>query len=195
MSASIKRRTIVLKMMKWNLFQGQFLTKSIAQGMMMMMKANHNIMMNVAIDVKNLTHLLAMDVKAESASLWRLFIKNLLRPRQGKRPSIIFASKLFNNVMVTVIRTIPMIAPKMRACISHAIQEMEEDHLLKVNDLHLTQMVDNRPTMMMDMSNLAAMVEMKILLRATNSRCHHSPVRVTRTYTLHGSSRWTRCFA
>ena len=106
--------------------------------------------MNVAIDVKNLTHLLAMDVKAESALSWRLSIKNLLRRRQGKRPSTTFASKLVNNVMVNMIRTIPLIAPKMKSCISHTSQEMEEDHLLKANDRHLTPMVDNKPTMMMD---------------------------------------------
>ena len=163
MSASIKRRTIILQMMKWNTFQGQFLAKSIAQGMMMMMNANNNNMMNVAIDMKNLTLLLAKDVKAESALSWRLYIKNLLRHRQGKRPSITFVTKLVNNVMVTVTRTIPMIVPKMRACISHATQEMEEDHLLKANDCHLTTMVDNKPTMKMDMSNLAAMGEIRIL--------------------------------
>ena len=69
MSASTKRRTITLEIMKWNTFQGQFLAKSVAQDMMMMMmmSANHNTMMNVAIDMKNLTLLLAMDVKAESA--------------------------------------------------------------------------------------------------------------------------------
>ena len=54
-------------MMKWNTFQGKFLAKSIAQGMMMMMNANNYNMMNVAIDEKNLTLLLAKDVKAESA--------------------------------------------------------------------------------------------------------------------------------
>ena len=167
---------------------------SIAQGMMMMMSANHNIMMNVAIDV-NLTLLLAMDVKAESALSWRLFIKNLLRPRQGKRPSITFVTKLVNNLMVTMIRSIPLIAPKMRACISHASQEMEEDHLLKANDRHLTPMVDNKPTMMMDKSNLTEMVGKKILFKAINSRCHHLPVRVTRTCTLHGSSRLRRSSA
>ena len=54
-------------MMKCNLFQGPFHAKSIAQGMMMMMNANNYNMMNVAIDVKNLTLLLAKDAKAESA--------------------------------------------------------------------------------------------------------------------------------
>ena len=40
---------------------------------------------------------------------------------------------------------------------------MEEDHLLKANDHHLTPMVNNKPIMMMDKSNLAEMVEKKIL--------------------------------
>ena len=87
--------------MKCNLFQGLFLAKSIAQGMMMMMNANNYNMMIVANDVKKLTHLLAKDVKAESALSWRLYIKNLLRRRLGKRPSTTFASKLVNNLMVT----------------------------------------------------------------------------------------------
>ena len=55
-------------MMKWNTFHGQIFAMSAEQDMMMMMMcANHNIMMNVAIDVNNLTLLLTMDVKAESA--------------------------------------------------------------------------------------------------------------------------------
>ena len=144
MSASTKRQTIALKMMKWSTFQGQFLAKSVAQGMMMMMSANHNTIMNVAIDVKNLTLLLAMDVKAESTSTMSAFVKNILRPLQGKRTSITFVTKLVNNVMVTMTRTIPIIVTMMRACITHAIQEMEEDHLLKVIDRHLTPMVDTK---------------------------------------------------
>jgi hypothetical protein len=163
--------------------------------MMMMMNANNYNMMNVDIDVKNLTLLLAKDAKAESALSWRLSIKNLLRHRQGKKRSTTFVTKLVNNVMVNMIRTIPLIAPKMKSCISHTSQEMEEDHLLKANDRHLTPMVDNKPTMKMDMSNLATTVEMKILSKDTNSRCHHLPVRVTRTCTLHGSSRLRRSSA
>ena len=180
-------------MLKCNLFQGPFHAKSIAQGMMMMMNANNYNMMNVAIDVKNLTHLLAKDVKAESALSWRLSIKNLLRHRQGKKRSTTFVTKLVNNVMVTMIRTIPLIAPKMKSCISHASLTMEDDHLLKANDHHLTPMIVNKPTMMM--STLANMVEKKILSRDTSSRCHHLLVRVTRTYTLHGSSRLRRSSA
>ena len=106
-------------MMKCNLFQGLFLAKSIAQGMMMMMNANNYNMMNVAIDVKNLTHLLAKDVKAESALSWRLSIKYLLLHRQGKKRSTTFVTKLVNNLKVTMIRTIPLIAPKMKSCIFH----------------------------------------------------------------------------
>ena len=150
-------------MMKCNLFQGLFLAKSIAQGMMMMMNANNYNMMNVAIDVKNLTHLLAKDVKAESALSWRLSIKNLLRHRQGKKRSTTFVTNLVNNFMVTMIRSIPLVAPKKKLCISHASLIMEDDHLLKANDRHLTPMVHNKPIMKMDMSNFANMVEKKIL--------------------------------
>ena len=142
-------------MMKCNLFQGPFHAKSIAQGMMMMMNANNYNMMNVVIDVKNLTLLLAKDVKAESALSWRLSIKNLLRHRQGKKRSITFVTKLVTNLKVTMIRTIPLIVPKMKSCIFHTSQQMEDDHLLKANDRHLTPMVHNKPIMKMDMSNLA----------------------------------------
>ena len=150
-------------MMKCNLFQGLFLAKSIAQGMMMMMNANNYNMMNVAIDVKNLTLLLAKDVKAESALSWRLSIKNLLRLRQGKKRSTTFVTKLINKLRVTMIRTIPLIALKMKSCIFHTSQEMEDDHLHKAHDRHLTPMVHNKPIMKMDMSNFANMVEKKIL--------------------------------
>ena len=152
-------------MMKWNLSQGQFLAKSIAQGMMMMMmmNANNNNMMNVAIGVKNLTLLLAKDVKAKSALSWRLSIKTPLRRCQGKRPSTTFVTKLVTNLKVTMIRTIPLIVPKMKSCISHVSLIMEDDHLHKDNDRHLTPMVHNKPIMKMDMSNFANMVEKKIL--------------------------------
>ena len=39
-------------------------------------------------------------------------------------------TKLVNNMMVTMIRTIPLVVPTMRAYVNHATQGMEEDHLL-----------------------------------------------------------------
>jgi hypothetical protein len=135
-------------------FQGQFLAKSIAQGMMMMMNANNNNMMNVAIDVKNLTLLLAKDVKAESALSWRLFIKNLLRLAKARS---------VNNLRHQARQQLdgdhdpdyPFDSSEDEVVHIPRSQEMEEDHLLKANDRHLTPMVDNKPTMKMDMSNLA----------------------------------------
>ena len=59
MSASIKRRIIVLKMLKWNNLQDPIFSKNVKHGMMKTMCANRNIMMNVAINVKSLILLLA----------------------------------------------------------------------------------------------------------------------------------------
>ena len=81
MSASIKRRIIVLKMKKWNTFQGQIFAKSVKHDMMMMMCANLNIMMSVVTDVKSLILLLAKKDKGVLAVLpWSFHVKRLHHP-------------------------------------------------------------------------------------------------------------------
>ena len=59
MIAYIKRRIIALKVLKWNNLQDPIFSKNVKHGVMKMMCANLNIMMNVAIDVKSLILLLA----------------------------------------------------------------------------------------------------------------------------------------
>ena len=54
MSAYIKRRIIALKVLKWNNLQDPIFSKNIKHGMMTMMCANLDIMMNAAINVKSL---------------------------------------------------------------------------------------------------------------------------------------------
>ena len=95
MSADTMKTTTVTKMTLWKKLQGQIIAKSAEQGMMMMMCDNHNTLMNVAIDVKNMNLCHAMkDKAANTATTMSNHDVKLMHLLQGVRPSTTTDAKL-----------------------------------------------------------------------------------------------------
>ena len=190
MSADTMKTTTIIQMTMWKKSQGQTIAKRTEQEMMMMMCGSPNIMMNVAIDVKNMNLRHAMkDKAANTATTTSNHDVKLVHLLQGERPSSTTTdAKLVKYVKAIETRTIHMIAPMMRACINHVDLHMQ-------GVLHLTQMQEGMWPMTRKLKikiNLATTTATKNLMASTSFKCQSLRVRVIQKYTYHGNSRSTR---